>query len=491
MTVPEESARPHYRRAAVVLILLGTAFHLLYSTHLELVGDEAYYWLWSRHPDISYLEKGPMIAWLIAAGTTLFGQSVFGIRFFAPLLGGGTGIAVFVLARQLFCDRVAFWAVALVMVGPLNFVGASLMTVDTIYIFFWAWAAVAFWRAKDETRLRWWALTGAGLGLGMLSKYTAAAELLSFAAFCLWHRPSRAHLRRPTFWTMIGVALLFVIPAIVWNFQHHWPTSDWMLQRGALDKLGGGIHPLFVVLFLGEQAAVLSPLLFFGVIFACLRSALRRTLQPATGYAVALFFPLFGFYFLLSLHYRCPPNWPAAAYIGGVILLAAEWTELAGTRRWARWAALGALALAAIETAILLETGWLHLPQGRDPLDRARGWRNLAASVSEWQQHTGASFVIADNYMTASLLSFYLPGQPETFVFVSTRPLDQMELWPSYMEKHRGEDALIVCKKGPPLPRPVRKTFDQVASLGPVEVMYGDRKVGRYHLYLGRRNAAR
>ena len=36
-----------YSRAAILLILAATAFHFAYSTRLELVGDEAYYWLWS------------------------------------------------------------------------------------------------------------------------------------------------------------------------------------------------------------------------------------------------------------------------------------------------------------------------------------------------------------------------------------------------------------------------------------------------------------
>src|SRR6266849_5845622 len=119
MSKAEPARRPNYFRYAVWLIALGTAFQLIYCTHLELVGDEAYYWLWSRHPDICYLDKGPMIAWFIWLGTALFGQTVFGVRFFAVLLASGTGIGMFVLARQLFSTRVAFWAVAIATVIPL------------------------------------------------------------------------------------------------------------------------------------------------------------------------------------------------------------------------------------------------------------------------------------------------------------------------------------------------------------------------------------
>ena len=74
-----------YARWAAGILVVGTIFRLWYNTHLELVGDEAYYWLWSRHPDFCYLDKGPVIAWFISAGTALFGETVFGIRFFAAL----------------------------------------------------------------------------------------------------------------------------------------------------------------------------------------------------------------------------------------------------------------------------------------------------------------------------------------------------------------------------------------------------------------------
>src|SRR6202795_62309 len=150
-----------YARWAAVILAVGTIFRLWYSTHLELVGDEAYYWLWSRHPDFCYLDKGPVIAWFISAGTALFGQTVFGIRFFATLLALGTGIGIFVLAWRLFSDRVAFWSVLLAAVTPLFAVGATLMTIDTVYIFFWTMAALSFWSAKDKTRLGGWILPGA------------------------------------------------------------------------------------------------------------------------------------------------------------------------------------------------------------------------------------------------------------------------------------------------------------------------------------------
>ena len=99
-------------------------------------------------------------------------------------VAGGTGFGLYWLGKELFSPRIGFWAIVAASVMPLFFVGASLMTIDTVYVFFWTWAAWAFWRAKEETRLRWWVLTGMLVGLGLLSDCTG--QPLSFSPLPLF-----------------------------------------------------------------------------------------------------------------------------------------------------------------------------------------------------------------------------------------------------------------------------------------------------------------
>ena len=379
-----------YARWAAAILLLGTIFRLWYSTHLELVGDEAYYWLWSRHPDICYLDKGPVIAWFISAGTALFGQTVFGIRFFATLLALGTGIGIFFLARRLFSDRVAFWSVLLAALTPLFAVGATLMTIDTVYIFFWTLAALTFWHAKDQTRLGWWLLTGVLVGLSMLSKYTGAIELLSFVGFCAWHPPSRATFPKtdpsgnasgrcslPDPGHSFGTGNTDFRPAISWSIAAPW-TSGCVFVRLRC-SLSSGSRP---------ESFLLSFFLAAGGRFLAAASRRRRACRPGT--LSALFLPLFLVYLVLSFQKASQANWAAAAYVSGLILVAAKWCEAVRIYPWARWVVCSGLAIAFLETALLHETSWLHLPGRLDPLDRARGSRDLAAQVSALQTSSGA-----------------------------------------------------------------------------------------------------
>jgi 4-amino-4-deoxy-L-arabinose transferase-like glycosyltransferase len=474
-----------YARWAAAILLLGTIFRLWYSTHLELVGDEAYYWLWSRHPDFCYLDKGPVIAWFISAGTALFGQTEFGIRFSGTLLALGTGIGIFFLARRLFSDQVAFWSVVLGVLTPLFAVGATLMTIDTVYIFFWTLAALTFWKAKDALQPGWWLLTGALVGLSMLSKYTGAIELLSFIAFCAWYPPARQHFRRATFPAMILVVALSLIPVLVWNWQHGFPTSHFLVHRGALDERMR-IRPLEVLSFLGQQAGVISPVLFLGLLAAVFWPRLAPTPRVPTGYLVALFLPLFLLYLFLSFQKASQANWAAAAYVSGLILVAAKWCEAVRIYSWAKWVVFTGLTIAFIETAILHETSWLHLPGRLDPLDRARGSRDLAAQVSALEGKSGTRVVIANKYMTAALLSFYLPGQPETFMPVSSPPFNQLVLWPTYREKFPQDDAIYVSDNNRLLPS-LQADFPDIRPAGEIQTSQDGRQVNRFYLFVCRR----
>ncbi len=473
---------------AVSILSIVTIFRLWFSTRLELVGDEAYYWLWSRHLDFCYLDKGPMIAWAIKAGTTLFGSTVFGVRFFAVLAAAGTGWGMFLLARRLFDDRAGLWAVVLALLAPLFAVGATLMTIDTLHVFFWTWAAVAFWRAKETDRLLPWLWTGLLIGGGILSKYTALLEPVSFALFCLWSPADRRHFRRPGFYVMVGVALLFLLPALVWNVQHHWPTTQWLRQRGALDQ-PWRFRPVEALVFIGGQAGVISPLVFLGVLAAAFWQSLTAPIpQREFRFALALFLPLFLLYVLLSFQKAGQPNWAAASYVGGLILLARGWREALRQYRWARGLAVTALVVAVLETAILHGTAWLHLPPGKDPLDRARGSRDLADTVARVQQQTGARFVVTNRYMTTALMSFYLPDQPVAYVLPSLMVLNEIQVWPGYRQTHPDQDGLYVTDSES-IADALPPDFRQIDLLERHDVFQDGRFLKRYYLYWCQRTA--
>jgi dolichol-phosphate mannosyltransferase len=124
---------------ASAAIILGLIFlRLAFLAFPDLFPEEAYYWLYAKHLDIGYLDHPPMVAWLIAGFTGLFGDQEFAIRFGAFLCSLVTSFWVFRLTRFLYDKRTAVIAVLLAQVLPFFFMTGFMMTPDAPLTACWA-----------------------------------------------------------------------------------------------------------------------------------------------------------------------------------------------------------------------------------------------------------------------------------------------------------------------------------------------------------------
>lgn len=481
-----------YEWLAALIIFAVTIFRFWFCTRLELVGDEAYYWFCSRHLDLSFFDKGPGAAATIAAGTAIFGNTVFGVRFFAVVLSAATGVSIFALSKMLFnSSKAAFRALILALVIPMFAVGSILMTIDPLSVFFWSVGAILFWKAANNGSIFAWIGAGMMIGMGMLAKYTNLAEIICFALFCAWTPGHRKHLARPWFYLMILCALAFSLPIFIWNARNNWITVEHLLHRGAIDS-HFRFKPQELLSFLGQQAGVISPLIFLGIILSVFWPRLSKSSMVETRYLQSLFIPLFLFYSILSLNKAGQPNWTAPSYVAGVILLGAKWDEIKEKLSWTRKLAWAGLGIAVLETIVMHETYWLHLPPDRDPLNRARGFQVVAQRASELAKEQGTSFFVTNRYMSSGLLAFYLPDHPDTFMATTTHIESQFSIWPGYLKKAKSGDSGLYVTDSNEIPRVMRKEFAEVKLLEEFEATYRERKIKKYYFFLCRdmQNAA-
>src|SRR5690606_35207808 len=114
-----------------------------------------------------------LIAYTQFLGTTLWGDTELGIRFFSPVIAA---ILSFLLLRFFAREinaRVGLLLVAILTTAPLTSVGSVLMTIDPLSVLFWTAAMIVGWRAvQNEGTTRDWVWAGIWMGLGFLSKYT-------------------------------------------------------------------------------------------------------------------------------------------------------------------------------------------------------------------------------------------------------------------------------------------------------------------------------
>jgi 4-amino-4-deoxy-L-arabinose transferase-like glycosyltransferase len=163
-------------RAVWSFVIVITVIRLLILSTTDLEFDEAHYWMWSERLAPAYFSKGPMVAFVIRASTAIFGATEFGIRFCSPILAAGTSLLLFYFTKRLFGETAGLWSAIALNVTPIFNIGAFLMTIDPLSIFFWTSAMFTFWTACERSPQfsLWWPATGLLVGLGFLSKYTNA-----------------------------------------------------------------------------------------------------------------------------------------------------------------------------------------------------------------------------------------------------------------------------------------------------------------------------
>jgi len=511
----------------------------LASGLIDLSGDEAYQWLWSKHLALSYYSKAPGIAYFQWVGTHLFGDTTFGVRFFSPLLGAILSVLVLRFMAREAGARAAFFLVLITQATPLLVLGSILMTVDPPLVLFWMWAVIAGWRAVQPTAgTRDWLVVGLALGLGFLCKYTAAMQIVCWAIFFALQPSARAQLRKTGPWLALLVFGLCTLPVVIWNAQHHWITV--LHVWGDAGMTGKPDHPVsllehvqqslnYFVEFTGGEFGVLNPVFFVGAFWAVVMAWRRRVEKPLWFFLACMGAPVFLGHWLFAFHSRVQLNWIAAAIPPLFCLMVLYWKE--HPRPIKRWLAAGLLL--GIGVSVFIYSSDLigritgsKLPGDVDFSHRFRGWHETARLVeAERASFDAHAFIIADHYSTTGVYSLYSAparaaarsDQPLVYCLDSDEPINQFAFWDqyNYREHRQGENALFVLRLDPyklesgwlgkwlrgqpvvfrqipplrPVPKRIADEFESVTNLGIREIKLRDGRVfqrvelfGCYHL---------
>lgn len=310
------ASRKRFYIAAVLL----TIFHWIFSAYLPPAEDEIYYWTWAKDLQASYYDHPPMVAYLIAFSTKIFGNGLFGIRFFAPLFA----LIVLLILRAL-CGRAQL--LYYVCLTPVFMGGAFLMTPDVPLMLFWSlylfWFVkvgklLSTWSDDPITRVyhpspisgALWGLGGVILGLGFLSKYSMfLAVPCSFMALFFRYRASgwwRGYLIH------LCVAFLVASPLIYYNIAHDFVS--FRFQWGNAMQ-GHGIHISRFFEYLGGQILMVGalPLIMLPWILLWRPEIRDDSKLDARFY---FFVPTIFFFMLQSFRHKLEANWGLVTYLG-------------------------------------------------------------------------------------------------------------------------------------------------------------------------------
>ena len=446
----------------IALALVGRWIYLA-SGIINLSGDEAYQWLWSKHLALSYYSKPPGIAYLQWISTSFFGDTDFGVRFFPPLLAAIMSLMLLRFMTQVVDARAAFVLLLMTFAAPLLIAGSVLMTIDPPLVLCWMWAIIAGWRATQPNgQTRDWLMVGLALGLGFLFKYTAGLQLLCWILFFSLHPAARIHLKKIGPWLALGIFALCTLPVLIWNSQHGWITISHVAGDAGMHSAWQPTLNYFFE-FTGAEAGLLNPVFFIAALGAMFAGWKRRTEKPLWFFLFCMSAPIFLGHWLFSFHSRVLPNWIAATVPPLFCLTVAVWNE--SKYRLQPWLATGmllGLAAAAVmhDSRLIGRVAGQPLPGDADFAHRSAGWRETAQLVeTERARFDPHGFIIADHYGTTGLYSFYIAAaraaakttMPLVYCLDSDAPMNQFYFWDeyNYRQHRRGENAIYVIRLDP------------------------------------------
>lgn len=418
------------KRVFYFSLFIISLFRIYFILHgpVDISPDEAHYWEWSRRLDLSYYSKGPMIAYLIAFSTWIFGDNPFGVRVLAVVCSFLGSLFVYKIGRKLFDEKTGYISGILFQLIPLFSTFGIIFTIDSPFILFWVISMYLFLLAIEGRKIHW-LLLGLFIGFGLLTKYTMAFFYLCIFVYLLKKDGGRiTNFKNPMLYLCIVISLIVFSPVIIWNFQHDWVTLKHTAGQAHIYE-GLKVNLKYFAEFTGSQLLVVTPLIFiFGLYFVLKPSAL--SLQPnQQWFLISFSIPVLVFFFLKSIQGKVQANWAMPAYIPFLIVFA-----YALIQRVYKKLIISAILVAFIFTFLNYALPYLNLPEKIDPSARLKGWKELGEKVSEIKKEfekKGKVVIFSDRYQIASELAFYTKGKPIVYCINLVRRMNQYDLWQS------------------------------------------------------------
>ena len=408
------------------------------------------------------------MAYLIWLGTRLAGHTELGVRICSVVLSGVAMVFTCRLYERLAPGErrgVAGLLLAQHCV-PLFVAGSLLMTIDNPLCCCWIIAMWALYGAVRDGRKSRWIWLGAAFGVGLMAKLAMLFFVPVVLLYLGLSRENRKWLRTPYPYVALLGGCVTLLPQLWWNAQHDWVMLAHQAERVQdvrLDRML--VYPIVSV---AGQMGVASPVLFVLMVMAMVYHV-RRWRQDASLFVASAVAPAAVFFLGLSLFHRVNENWPAIVYAGLILGAAMHWAPRWGLPRPRRWLVAGFVVGGAI-VVLLLWPGLMVRGAGllsgaarglgldvalnadRMPQARVLGWRQMALfAARQAEGATPPAFYMGRRADEASLLAFYLPGQPWVYAHPHQPVSTQYDVWGGW-DRLVGRNALLITRLRPSRP---------------------------------------
>ncbi|MCB9558322.1 MAG: glycosyltransferase family 39 protein [Deltaproteobacteria bacterium] len=405
-----------WSRWALATIVVVSLLRLVVASRVGLGDAEAYYWVWSQQLAGGYFDHGPLVAFLIRAGTWLFvADSTLAVRMPFVVLSAVTMFVVVSIARRQLgaTAQGPFVGLLLLLSMPMFLIAGGAANPDVPFILLVAaFIALSLKAVASAGRTVWVAAAGAALGLAFCAKFFALLLLPALLFVAL-----RAPRRSLAVVAALTSATLFALPPVMWNVAHGFPS----LRYHFVERHTSGVGLSWANLgkLIGGQIGYVSPLVL-PLMIAAIVVCWRRREQPQYALLLRIALPLLGCgYLLILLVPSAEPHWPAAGYLPLLPVVATMMPSWWRQRRAVRWLVIGAVALsallaAAFHTHVLSDAVVRLMPTSYQPrfdlANELRGWPRVSKELRRLRlvyRRTRRPMLVAGcHYTVCSQLAF-------------------------------------------------------------------------------------
>ena len=374
--------------------------------------DELYFLSAAHRPTWGYVDFPPVTAWIGWAVHALFGDSLDALRLTSLAAMLAATVLVALMTRELGGSGRTQAAAALVWaLSPYGLAAASIFHPTWFDALCWVALLYVLLLALRRDRPRLWLLAGVIAGIGLETKYTIGF-LLAALLIALLITDGRRILATRWPWLGLVVAVLLLVPNLVWEAQHGWASLHFVSsQNAATASDNPPATYLAQQLFLGAGILVAA----VGVVALWRRPGLRP---------LALLPPLVTVAFLLEggrAYYPLPAD--SIALAAGTVALAGWLRHTTTGKRVALLAPLVLVQAAVLVfelptvlpvrgTASMVSSGVWKNSWYKDEI----GWPELTNQTAQaWKslpvRERADGVILAENYGEASALEFYGPSR--------------------------------------------------------------------------------
>ncbi len=408
------------------VIALWAVLAVLQASFTELMDDEAYYWVYSRHLDWGYFDHPPMIAVLIKLGYALF-HNELGVRLAMVVLNVLTLLLVDELIPRK--NNPVFYFI-LAGMGAMQ-LGGILAVPDIPLIFF---ATLYFYLYRNFLASQSWKntlLLAVSMALMFYSKYHGVL-LVFFTVLS-----NLRLLKQYRFYVAVLVTSLLFFPHLYWQYTHNFPS----LQYHLVERNAAAYDISFSLDYILGQVLLFGPLVGWLLLYYAFRA------KPQDSFERALKFSLVGvlaFFLLSTFKGRVEANWTVMIF-APLMVLAHQGIVRQGfsakvlQKTW--WVSL----LLVLVVRVYMVWDFAPGVEIRPEIHHNKTW---TASLA--QQAAGRPVVFVSSYQSPSKYMFYAGGISYSLNSVSARR-SQYNYWHTE-ESLWGKNVLLMSNHRPYIP---------------------------------------